>query len=122
MGNKQAATEFLRLAASGHAREAFARHAAPAFRHHNPWFKGDAAALAAGMDDNHRQFPQKTCEVKRAIEEGDLVALHAHVRFKPDDPGYALVHIFRFEDGKIAELWDLGMQVPAQSVNDCGMF
>jgi len=32
---------FLRLAASGYAREAFQKHVAPSFRHHNP-FPGDA--------------------------------------------------------------------------------
>src|SRR5262249_186078 len=32
---------FLRLAASGYAREAFQKHVAPGFRHHNPFFRGD---------------------------------------------------------------------------------
>ena len=122
MGNKDAAVSFLQLAASGRAREAFERHAAPGFRHHNPYFAGDAQTLMAGMDDHHRQFPQKRCEVKQAIEEGDRVVLHAHVTFRPGDRGYALVHIFRFEGGRIAELWDLGQEVPESSPNEEGMF
>jgi predicted SnoaL-like aldol condensation-catalyzing enzyme len=122
MGNKDIAVEFLELCATGSAREAFARHAAPGFRHHNPWFKGDAESLAAGMDEHYRQFPEKSCEVKRVVVEGDLVVVHAHVRFKPRDAGYALVHIYRFEDGRIAELWDLGMELPAESPNEGGPF
>ena len=34
----------------------------------------------------------------------------------------AVVHIFRFEGGRIAELWDLGMPIPEDSVNENGMF
>jgi predicted SnoaL-like aldol condensation-catalyzing enzyme len=48
--------------------------------------------------------------------------LHAHVHFKPGDAGYAVVHIYRFEAGRIAELWDLGMAIPAESPNANGVF
>ena len=41
---------------------------------------------------------------------------------KPDDNGAALVHLFRFEGDRIAELWDIGQAVPEQSVNANGMF
>jgi predicted SnoaL-like aldol condensation-catalyzing enzyme len=32
------------------------------------------------------------------------------------------VHIFRFEQGRIVELWDLGQEVPESSPNQYGMF
>ena len=35
--------------------------------------------------------------------EGEFVVVHAHVRQKPDDLGAIVVHIFRFEDGDIAD-------------------
>jgi hypothetical protein len=41
---------------------------------------------------------------------------------KPGDNGAAVVHTFRFEGDRIAELWDIGQPVPADSVNDNGMF
>jgi predicted SnoaL-like aldol condensation-catalyzing enzyme len=34
----------------------------------------------------------------------------------------AVVHIFRFENGKIAELWDVGQAVPDGAVNEHSMF
>lgn len=120
--NKNAATDFLRLASSGHAREAFGRYAGMSFRHHNPWFAGDADSLMTAMDDNARQNPEKHLEVLRAIEEGDLVAVHSHVRHRKDERGFALVHIFRFEGGKIVEAWDLAQEVPAGTPNEHGMF
>jgi predicted SnoaL-like aldol condensation-catalyzing enzyme len=118
---KDAAVSFLRLAASGRVREAYTQ-IADGFRHHNPYFAGDAQSLMKGMEENARQNPGKQLDVLRTIEEGDLVAVHSHVRQKPDDRGAAVVHIFRFEGDRIAELWDVGQPVPAESVNANGTF
>jgi len=38
------------------------------------------------------------------------------------DRGAAVVHIFRFEDDRIVELWDLGQAIPQDSPNRHGMF
>jgi catechol 2,3-dioxygenase-like lactoylglutathione lyase family enzyme len=42
------------------------------------------------------------------LEDGDLVAPHSHVRQKPDDRAAALVHLFRFEGDRMADLCDIG--------------
>jgi predicted SnoaL-like aldol condensation-catalyzing enzyme len=122
MSNKGAAKDFLRLAASANVDEGYKKYAAPDFRHHNPWFKGDARSLAAGMRENAAKFPDKKLEVKHAIEEGDFVAVHSHVRHQAGEQGFGVVHIFRFANGKIAELWDLAQEVPKDSPNENGMF
>jgi predicted SnoaL-like aldol condensation-catalyzing enzyme len=120
--NKDAAISFLKLAASGKVREAYSEFVAAGFRHHNPFFEGSAEALMAGMEENARQNPSKVLEVKRAVAEGELVVVHSHVRQKPGDLGAAVVHILRFEKGRIVELWDLGQPVPDKSPNQYGMF
>ena len=74
------------------------------------------------MEENARDNPGKALDVKRAIAEGDLVAVHSHVRLRADQPGAAVVHIFRFEEGRIVELWDVGQGVPEDSPNQFGMF
>jgi predicted SnoaL-like aldol condensation-catalyzing enzyme len=123
MGTKKdAAVSFLQAVASGRVREAYAKHVGSGFRHHNPFFEGEAQALMNGMEENARQNPQKRLDVLRALEDGDLVAVHSRVRHTPDERGYALVHLFRFESDRIAELWDLAQEVPAESVNRNGMF
>jgi predicted SnoaL-like aldol condensation-catalyzing enzyme len=119
---KDVAVAFLRHAASGRVREAYDRHLSKGFRHHNPFFAGTAEALLAGMEENARQNPDKRLDVLHALEDGDLVAVHSHVRQKPDDRGGIVVHLFRFEGDRIAELWDIGQPVPAESVNTNGMF
>jgi len=120
--NKDAAISFLKMASRGDVSEAYSKFVGPGFRHHNPYFDGSAETLMTAMEENARENPNKTLDVKRAIAEGDLVAVHSHVRQRPDDRGAAVVHIFRFEEGRIVELWDLGQEVPEESPNQYGIF
>ena len=114
--------DFLRLAASGNAREAFRKYAGPEFRHHNAYFPSDAESLKTAMEENAAQNPNKVLEIQRALQDGDLVAVHSHVRQHPGDRGAAMVHIFRFQGDRIVELWDVGQAVPESSPNELGMF
>jgi len=120
--NKNTAVSFLKMAASGKVQEAYSKFVGAGFRHHNPFFEGSAESLQAGMEENALQNPHKVLEVKRVIADGELVAVHSHVQQKPGDPGAAVVHIFRFENGRIVELWDLGQPVPEESPNQFGLF
>lgn len=119
---KEAAVSFLKMASSGNVREAYQNFVGAGFRHHNPYFEGSAGALMAGMEENARQYPEKALDVKLTIAEGDFVVVHAHVRHQPAEQGFATVHIFRFENGRIVELWDLGQPVLEDSPNQHGMF
>ena len=121
MSNKDIAISFLQNAATGKLNEAYALVSSD-FRHHNAYFPGDAESLKAGMADAHKQFPNTKIDVQRAIVEGDLVAIHSRVQHAQDKPAIAVVHIFRFEGDKIAELWDVGMEVPKDSPNENGAF
>jgi predicted SnoaL-like aldol condensation-catalyzing enzyme len=120
--HKESALGFLNAVASGQVREAYERYVAPGFRHHNPFFRGDADSLLHAMEQNAKKHPDKVFEVQSAIEEGDRVAVFSRVRQNPKDRGGAVVHIFRFEGGRIAELWDIGQAVPAEKINENGMF
>lgn len=122
LSRKEAAISFLRMVAAGKVREAYWRTIGPSFRHHNPFFPGDAEALMAAMEENARENPNKQLDVKRALEDGDLVAVHSHVRQSPDQRGAAAVHIFRFDGDRVVELWDMGQPVPEDSPNRNGMF
>ena len=119
---KQIARDFLSLASKGESRVAFNKYVGIGFKHHNVYFKGDAESLMIAMEENAKKTPEKVFEIKRILEDGDLVAVHSHVRQNSNDLGAAVIHIFRFEDGKIIELWDLGQAVPAETINGNGMF
>jgi predicted SnoaL-like aldol condensation-catalyzing enzyme len=119
---KENAVSFLTLAASGKVRAAYDNYVSPKFRHHNAYFPGDAESLQAGMAEAHKKFPNTTLEVQHVLAEGELVAVHSRVRHSSDTPEIAVVHIFRFEGGRIVELWDVGQEAPKDSPNENGMF
>jgi len=120
--NTTNAVSFLQLASSGKVREAFEKYIGNGFRHHNPFFEGSAGALQAGMEENSWQSPDKVFTILRTVSEGDFVVTHSHVQQNPDQRGAVVVHIFRFENGHIVELWDVGQPIPELSPNQNGMF
>ncbi|MCJ8008085.1 ester cyclase [Lederbergia wuyishanensis] len=119
---KEKAVSFLKLVASGKVLEAYQSYVGPEFSHHNPYFPGDAESLMLAMEENATKNPQKIFDVKLAIQDGDKVAVHSHVKQNPNDLGVAVVHIFRFQDDQIVELWDIGQAISEDSPNQNGMF
>lgn len=119
---KEIALSFLKLASAGNAKEAFQRYVGKGFRHHNAYFKGDPETLSTAMDASAKEFPDKTFDVQRALEDGDLVAVHSRFRLMPSMGEMAIAHIFRFEGDRIVELWDFGQAVPEDCPNENTMF
>lgn len=115
---KEIAQAFLLNASKGNARPYFAQYLHTNFKHHNVFFKGDAQTLLLATEENAKNNPDKTFEIKRALQDGDLVAVHSHATLEKDDPGFALIHIFQFKEGKIIEIWDVGQAVPSEMVNE----
>src|SRR5689334_4350013 len=93
--HRETATEFLKLAASGRAREAFERYVSPEFRHHNAWFPGDGPSLMRAMDENATQNPGKELTIHLVVADGDMVAAFSLVRHNTTEKGAAVVHFFR---------------------------
>lgn len=119
---KEQAVNFLQLIVAGKIDEAYDTYTSPELRHHNPYFPGDAESLKQAMKENDDTSPNKTLEVKQTIEEGNMVMTFSLIKQNPEDLGGAAVHIFRFQEGKIVEMWDVGQQVPEDSPNENGMF
>jgi len=119
---KEAATSFLQMVAEGKVQEAYDKFVSPDFRHHNQFFKGDRDSLMTAMKENAQKHPNKMLKVKKILEDGDTVMTLSHVKQEPSVIGGAVVHIFRFENGKIAELWDLGQEIIANAANKNGVF
>ncbi|HEY5620041.1 MAG TPA: nuclear transport factor 2 family protein [Candidatus Bathyarchaeia archaeon] len=69
-----------------------------------------------------QSLPSLRFDLKRIIAEGDLVTTHSHMTLDPTDHGSAVMDIFRVENGKIVEHWDVSQQIPAQSANNNTMF
>lgn len=64
-------------------------------------------------------------EIKRVIAEDDIVVIHSYGKVNPTDPkekGEAVIDIFRIENNKIVEHWDVVQQIPEKSKNNNTMF
>lgn len=61
-------------------------------------------------------------EIVRVIAEENLVALHVKFYNWPSENGGAIMDIFRVEDGKIIEHWDVVQAIPDTFANSNGMF
>lgn len=119
---KEMAITFLNLVVSGKVKEAFETFISPKFFHHNPFFKGDSASLMMAMEEDSLINPNKVMEIKQVIAENDKVVILSHVKQTPDDLGWVTIHIFRFIEGKIIELWDLSQAIPSENINEFGVF
>ena len=120
--NSQIATEFLTMAASGRVRDAYERHVSDAFTHHNAYFPGDRESLLVAMEQSAASEPNKSFTVKQVIEAGDRVVVFSHLQRASSSEQYAVVHILRFVDSRIVEMWDVAQEIPAHSPNALGMF
>ncbi len=121
MNKKKMAVSFLEQASSGTVREAFEQFIHPRFIHHNAYFKGDRASLLEAMEENAMEFPGKTYEILRVLEDGDLVAVHGKVVLTPDSQ-WSVIHIFLFADNKIVEAWEASQELLKDSPNEYGLF
>jgi predicted SnoaL-like aldol condensation-catalyzing enzyme len=102
--------------------DAFALYGGPYYRQHNPTAPDGKEAIVALLGGWLPTVPNLRYDIKRIVSHGDMVWVHSHVTFGPQDRGQAVVDIFRLERGKIVEHWDVGTAVPEKALNDNTMF
>ena len=119
---KEIGKDFLTLCAAGNSREAFKLYVAKNFIHHNAFFKGDADSLMTAMEESSKENPNRIFDIKHIIMDGNLVAYHSFIQQSNSDAGLVVVHILKFSENKIIEMWDMHQQVPENMVNENGMF
>jgi predicted SnoaL-like aldol condensation-catalyzing enzyme len=89
---------------------------------HNPNAPDGIEGVKAHIEMLRENFPENRGEIKRAFSRGDLVALHIHNKRSPDVRGNAVVDMFRIEDGKVVQHWDVVQAIPERALNDNTMF
>src|SRR5512139_2121937 len=79
-------------------------------------------ALKDFLRNAKRDTPEAVHDIKRSFADGNHVIVHYHVRRTPEDPGFAVIDIFRIADGMIAEHWDVLQPVESGGPNPNSMF
>ena len=119
----EAAKSFLEMAGTGKVQEAYDQYVSPSFIHHNQYFKGDRESLLRAMLEASQATPNKSIQIRHTYEDDDTVITHSLVtREDPQAPHIAAVHIFRFEQDRIVELWDVAQPLSKESPNENGPF
>lgn len=91
------------------------------YRQHNPTIADGPAAAIRALTPKFDGSPDARFEVQRILVDGDLAMVHVKAS-RPDAPDAAVADIYRFEDGRIVEHWDVLQPVPANPVHDHAMF
>jgi len=102
--------------------QAIAQYIAPNYRQHNPQAQDGPDGVLAFATAYVKANPELHMDFKRIIAEGEYVVVHSHQKRNPQDRGEAVVDIFRVQDGKLVEHWDVIQPVPAPSINRNTMF
>jgi predicted SnoaL-like aldol condensation-catalyzing enzyme len=119
--NREAFLDFVRLYYDEmNVREAFERYVHIDYMQHNPAVVDGREAAIAHLN-KLLALPTVSMDVRRILVDGDYAFAHLIGRQGPDDPGHALMNVFRMEDGIIVEHWDVAQPVPATTASGRGM-
>ncbi len=121
--NKKVVVDFYELAFNKHKpTEAAKKYIGNKYIQHNPFVPNGAPAFYNYFEQHFKENPESQALIKRVIAEGDLVVLHINSKQNKKDLGRAVIDIFRVEDGKIVEHWDVIQAVPEKTANGNTMF
>jgi predicted SnoaL-like aldol condensation-catalyzing enzyme len=102
--------------------DAAAKFLGPHYIQHNPRAADGAEGLKAFLAFLREKFPDYHSDIKRVFADGDYVILHVHNIPTPGSRGNAIIDIFRLENGKVVEHWDVRQEIPEQAANSNTMF
>ena len=120
--NKQAAVAFLDSVVNKKDPIAAIQYLGPRFIQHDPDAEDGPKPLQDYIQFLRSKFPNAHYDFKNVFAEGDFVILHVHSIQTPGTRGRVIVHIFKFEKGKIVEHWEVIEEIPATSKNNNGIF
>src|SRR6202048_5027869 len=92
------------------------------YTQHNPGAADGPEGLKGFVAFLKDKFPNNHSEIKRIFADGDYVIVHVHAVREPATRGNAIVDIFKLENGKVVEHWDVVQPIPEKPANSNGMF
>lgn len=107
--------------------KAFKLYVGPNYRQHNRRAAEEIKGAIEGLNHFTQElYPQLRQEVQRTVAQGDLVAVHVrqmrHLEDRQTGRGEAVIDIFRLEQGKIVEQWEVSEELSGYATNDHTMF
>jgi predicted SnoaL-like aldol condensation-catalyzing enzyme len=120
--NKKIVVEFYDKAINQKDFEAASKYLGSRYTQHNPNAADGPEGLKAFLQFLKEKFPASRSEIKRVFADGDYVIVHVHAVREPGTRGNAIIDIFKLENGKVVEHWDVVQPIPEKAANTNGMF
>jgi predicted SnoaL-like aldol condensation-catalyzing enzyme len=120
--NKKIIAEFYDAALNQKDFEKASKYLGSRYTQHNPGAADGPEGLKGFLAFLKDKFPNNKSEIKRIFADGDYVIVHVHAVREPGTRGNAIVDIFKLENGKVVEHWDVVQPIPEKPANDNGMF
>lgn len=102
-------------------RKAFEVFVAEDYIQHNPTI-GNGREAAIEMLEPKFSNPEASFDIKRILIDGNMAVIHLNGKLSKNTLGVAVVDIYRIENEKIVEHWDVLQAVPTESANKNTMF
>jgi predicted SnoaL-like aldol condensation-catalyzing enzyme len=120
--NKKAVAAFEDAALNQKDFDAASKYLGPRYTQHNPNAADGPEGLKAYVTFLKDKFPNNHSEIKHIFADGNYVIVHDHAVREPGTLGFAIVNIYRLENGKVVEHWDVIQSIPEKAVNNNGVF
>ena len=118
--NKQLISEFYDVAINKRVFAEARKFMGPYYRQHSTYGADGHEGLAKFIEWAQAELPGFHVDFVRMIADGDYVLMHNRGKASPNTK--AVVDIFRLENGKVVEHWDVLQDVPPTARNNNTMF
>ncbi len=119
--NKKLVTEFYERVLNQKDLDAIDKYVGP-YKQHNPMAGDGPEGLKGYIAYLRKSSPQSHSEIKKVFADGDYVILHVHAVPAPGARGVAIIDIFKVDNGKLVEHWDVIQEIPEKPANSNTMF
>lgn len=113
--NRQLVEDWMDALGAVGIRSAFERYASNDYKEHHAGARdgqeGAIAYLEAEMARGSRDHVQRT------LADGDMVLMHMRMAYADGSPDKSVIGMWRVDDGKLAEHWEVMREVPAECVS-----
>jgi predicted SnoaL-like aldol condensation-catalyzing enzyme len=120
--NKKAVAAFEDAALNKKDFDAASKYLGGRYTQHNPTAADGPEGLKAYIAFLKEKFPNSHSEIKHIFADGDFVIVHENAVREPGTLGLAIVNIYKLENGKVVEHWDVIQPVSEKPANSNGMF
>ena len=114
--NKKLVTDFYERVLNQKDLEAIDQYVGP-YKQHNPMAGDGPEGLKGYIAYLRKTAPQSHSEVTKVFADGDYVILHVHAVREPGTRGLAIIDIFKVDNGKLVEHWDVIQEIPEKPAN-----